>query len=213
MLIKMYGENKMKYYISKLISKLRLSSIKNSEINKKSKIGSGNNIINLKMDKYSYIGNDCIIVNVEIGSFCSIANNCVIGGANHPTDWLSTSPIFYEGKNILKKNFSFHKYNSYLNTHIGNDVWIGNNVLIKSGVKVSDGAIIGMGSIVTKNVGSYEIWAGNPARFIRRRFPDYVIDELNNHKWWNYDEEKIAELSLYSQDINQMLNKMRERND
>ena len=45
-------------------------------------------------------------------------------------------------------------------TVIGNDVWIGSNCLIKGGIKIGDGAVIGMGSILTKDVGPYEIWAG-----------------------------------------------------
>lgn len=203
----------MKYYLSKFISKLRISSVKSSTIDKKSKIGRGNNIINLKMNKYSYIGNDCIIVNSEIGSFCSIANNCIIGGASHPIDWLSSSPVFYDGKNILNKNFSENKFNSYSNTYIGNDVWIGNNVLVKSGVRIGDGAIVGMGSVVTKNVGEYEIWAGNPARLIKKRFSDSTILKLKNSKWWEFSEENIYAIADYTNNLEEVLKIIDERNE
>ena len=58
-------------------------------------------------------------------------------------------------------------------------------------VKIADGAVIGMGSIVTKDIGPYEIWAGNPARLIRKRFDDETIDAFEKMKWWEWDDNKI----------------------
>jgi acetyltransferase-like isoleucine patch superfamily enzyme len=54
---------------------------------------------------------------------------------------------------------------------IGNDVWIGAGATILRGVTIADGSIVGAGAVLTKNVGPNEIWAGNPARKIRDRFP------------------------------------------
>lgn len=197
----MFGKNKMKYLLSKLIKKIQISSVKNSKISRKSRIGSGNNLIKVNISNYSYIGNDCIFFNVNIGSFCSIANNCIIGGGDHPLNWVSTSPIFYSGKNVFKKNFSENIFLSDKTTYIGNDVWIGNNVLIKAGVTIGNGAVIGMGSIVTKNVGDYEIWAGNPAKLIRKRFSDKEIIELKKIQWWNFSEENLKKNSENMNDI------------
>ncbi|GHT95629.1 hypothetical protein FACS1894122_13280 [Alphaproteobacteria bacterium] len=58
-------------------------------------------------------------------------------------------------------------------------------------VHIGDGAIIGTNSLVTKNIGSYEIWGGNPAKLIRKRFSDDVIELLLKIQWWNWDIEKI----------------------
>ena len=53
---------------------------------------------------------------------------------------------------------------------IGDDVFIGANVTILSKVnKIGTGAVIGAGSVLTKDVGEYEIWAGNPAKFLKHR--------------------------------------------
>ncbi|EJT6167524.1 CatB-related O-acetyltransferase [Clostridium perfringens] len=95
----------------------------------------------------------------------------------------------------MKKNYSNHKFDIYNKTVIENDVWIGANTLIKSGVKIGNGAIIGMGSVVTKNVPPYEIWAGNPAKCIRKRFDDDIIEKLLLIKWWEYSEEKLTKES------------------
>lgn len=169
---------KLKYYFSKFIKKLHLPAIKNTVVHKSSNVCDGAHVVNSEIGKYSYIGNYCTIINTDIKAFCSIADNCIIGGAAHLIKWVSTSPAFHDVKNCMSKNFSNHAFETSQKTNIGNDVWIGNNSLIKSGIKIGDGAVIGMSSVVTKDVPSYEIWAGNPSKLIRKRFDDNTINEL-----------------------------------
>ena len=64
------------------------------------------------------------------------------------------------------------------------------NVL--SGVQVGHGAVIAAGSTVTKSVGPFEIVAGSPARVIRKRFTDDVIEQMLKIGWWNWSDERIA---------------------
>lgn len=185
----------IEYLLSKIIKKLHLRAIKNCRIHKTSKVCSGSHLINTTIGKHSDIGYDCTIINTEIGAFCSFGANIVIGGANHTVDWVSTSPVFNENKDHLTKKFSHHKFDLSNHTIIGNDVWIGNSVLIKANVTVGDGSVIGMGSVVTKDIPPYEIWAGNPARFIKNRFENDIASELLHMKWWDWEDEKIE---LYS---------------
>ena len=63
-----------------------------------------------------------------------------------------------------------------------------------------------MGSVLTKDVGEYEIWAGNPARLIRKRFNDEVIVQLIDSNWWNWDDDTLSQKSNYFNDINIFLN-------
>ena len=70
--------------------------------------------------------------------------------------------------------------------------------MIKAGVKIGDGAVIGMGSIVTHDVGAYEIWVGNPARLIRKRFDEETINELMKTKWWEWEDQSIEK---YAEDF------------
>lgn len=179
------------YYLPKLLKRIKLSSKKNCVLDSKSKVLGGCTLLNVSMGKYSYIGENNTIVNCDIGSFCSIAGGCMIGGGEHPVTSVSTSPVFHHGKNCLGTNFADADFNPYKKTVIGNDVWIAGRVLIKGGVVIGDGAVIGMGSVVTKDVGPYEIWAGNPARLIRKRFEDDVIDKMLQIKWWEFDDEKL----------------------
>src|SRR6185312_1217704 len=97
------------YILSKVLKKIRGSSIINSKIDKTSKVESGSHIVNTTFDRYSFCGYDCEIVNCDIGSFCSIANNVKIGGGMHPMQWVSMSPVFYEGRDSIKAKFSKHK--------------------------------------------------------------------------------------------------------
>lgn len=182
----------LKFYISKLLKRIfQMSSVNRCNIHKTAKIGDGCTISNTVLGKYSYVGDNTNISTVRVGNFTSISSYCGIGGGGHPTDWVSTSPVFNKHRSILRVNFSQNEYNPYKETVIGNDVWIGTHCLIKSGITIADGAVIGMGSVVTKDVGPYEIWAGNPAKLIRKRFDDETIDLLVKSEWWNWEDEKI----------------------
>ncbi len=55
---------------------------------------------------------------------------------------------------------------------IGSDVWIGSRVTILPGVHIGNGAVIGAGTVVTKDVPDYEVWAGNPAHYLKSRLQD-----------------------------------------
>ena len=194
------------YYMIRILRKfIFFSSVKSSVIDKTSKIGLNNQIFHCNINRYTYTGENCNIIEAEIGSFCSIASNCIIGGAAHPVDWVSTSPVFHKGRNVLNKNFSDNAFEPYQKTIIKNDVWIGSNSLVKAGVTIENGAVIGMGSVVTKNIPPYEIWAGNPARFIRKRFDDETINALISLKWWEWDNNKLSEYAKYSNVVNEFI--------
>ena len=88
---------------------------------------------------------------------------------------------------------------------MGNDVWIGEGCKVKAGIRIDNGAILGMGSVLTKDVGPYEIWAGNPARFIRKRFDDKTIEKLVESEWWEWEDTKIKEYAKYFNDPDQFI--------
>lgn len=179
------------YYFAKILHKMRLSSFKKCAIDKTSKVDSECALAYVQMGRYSYVGSESHITSTKIGNFVSIGSKCQIGGGTHPLDMVSTSPVFLEGRNILRKNFGKIQFDQYREVVIGNDVWIGDGCYIKAGVTIGNGAVVGAHAVVTKDVKPYTIVAGSPAREIRPRFPEKVAIGLNRIEWWNWSDEKI----------------------
>ena len=201
----------VRYALSKLFRYIfHPSAIRNSKLHPTAKVGTDCNIVNCSMGRYSYIGSNTNVSMTTVGAFTSISANCSIGGGAHPIDWVSTSPAFTDARSILRVNIVPNHFEPHKQTEIGNDVWIGTHVLIKAGVRIGDGAIIGMGSVVTKDVGPYEIWAGNPAKCIKKRFNDEIIDGLRKSKWWEYDVEKLQSLGASMTDPEAFINRVEE---
>lgn len=142
---------------------------------------------------------------LKIGKFCSISDEVtILLGGEHRTDWVSTYPF---NKVINNANHFTGHPKTKGDVYIGNDVWIGYGAFILSGVNVHDGAVIGAKSVITGDVPAYSIVAGNPARTVRFRFSDEVIDKLLKIAWWNWSISKIQEVLPYvlSSDIDEFL--------
>ena len=129
-----------------------------------------------------------------IGRFCSIACGArfLFNSANHALGSLSTYPfpIFREEwAHGIEVNKAWDNKGDIV---IGNDVWIGYEAVILAGVTIGDGAIIGARAVVTKDVPPYTIVGGVPAKPIRRRFPEEIINELLSLRWWELPPEQIS---------------------
>ena len=123
-----------------------------------------------------------------IGKYCSVATGVqfMMGGTQgHNYNWIATHPLI----SVDGSSFPGHKWKG--NTIIGNDVWLGAESLIMPGIKIANGAVIASRSVVTKNIGPYEIWGGNPAKFIKKRFTDDDIKKLQEIKWWDWNPKTL----------------------
>jgi len=86
---------------------------------------------------------------------------------------------------------------------IGSDVWIGRGCHLKAAshpLTIGNGAIIASNSNVVKDVPPYAIVGGNPARFIRWRFPEKIREALQTIRWWDWPLEKIHAARLDMKD-------------
>jgi acetyltransferase-like isoleucine patch superfamily enzyme len=117
----------------------------------------------------------------------------VIGVAAHPTNFVSTHPSFYSNPLIFETFAEEMHFKQNLEIKIGNDVWIGSHSKIIGNLTIGDGAIIALGAVVTKDVPPYAIVGGIPARIIKFRFNDEIINFLVNTKWWDLDVNWIKE--------------------
>jgi carbonic anhydrase/acetyltransferase-like protein (isoleucine patch superfamily) len=154
-------------------------------------------IIDSTVGDFSYVQEGTKVLSCDIDKYCSIGGSSFIGLPEHPLEFISTSPVFYDpeqplDKFLVKKQLILQPQKR---TIINADVWIGQGSLVKSGVQIGVGAVIGAGTIVTKDVGPYEIVAGSPSRLIRYRFEKALIQELLESKWWEMSTEKLEQLS------------------
>lgn len=130
-----------------------------------------------------------------IGKFCQIADGVefVMNGANHQMNAVSTFPFYtLEGWDMAPPAPADLPLKG--DTVIGNDVWIGQNAVILPGVRIGDGAIIGANSVVGSDVEPYTVVAGNPAKELRKRFDDELIDLLLRFRWWDRSIDEIDAL-------------------
>ncbi len=111
------------------------------------------------IDNSANLSTECIVGStsqVYIGKYCLIARGCYIGGIQHKFDRLDI-PIVQQELDMRG------------GTHIEDDVWLGAHVIVNDGVRIGKGAVIGAGSVVTKDIPSYKIAVGVPAKVIKSR--------------------------------------------
>lgn len=153
---------------------------------------------NCKIGAYTYFGRGDLVGSVRsIGRFCSIAPNVTIGLGEHPMHFLSTHPAFFKGAGMfpgLKEVMGVDRDASTLSyaPEIGNDVWIGTNAVISRGVKIGHGAVIGAGAFVNKDVPDYAIVVGQPARVVKLRFAESIVERLLRLSWWDYPPDLMT---------------------
>ena len=151
----------------------------------------------------SGIGVGSYVADSDIGRYTMIGSRVSIGGFEHPITSLTVAPLQW-GQSIEKFSLSAaaearlakRRKPEMRRTYLGSDVWIGNNVVVKSGVKIDHGAIVGAGSVVTKDIGPYEIHVGNPSRFLKYRLEQKQIESLLQIAWWNLPVEHLAFLDF-----------------
>ncbi len=169
-----------------------------SSLSKGVKILKNVNLGNCKVEKFTYVGINSNFSNTSIGSFCSIGPEVICGLGTHPTNFASTYPGFYSQKASGSVWFGHnHDFEEQSKTIIESDVWIGARAIIIGGVKINTGAIIAAGAIVTKDVPSYAIVAGVPAKIIKYRFSPDVIKALLDSKWWELEDDLLKKVAIH----------------
>lgn len=177
-------------------------------------IGDNCNINRCEIGEYTYMSSNVELPFCKIGKYNSIASGVRLAAGQHPKEFVSTHPIFYNGGKyklrgkikdalLVFNEFSYIEETNLL-CEIGNDVWIGTGAMLVCGKKalhIGDGAIIGAGAVVTKDVPDYAIVTGIPARIVSYRFKnDYIRETIKKSGWWDKSAEWINANMIYFDD-------------
>lgn len=166
------------------------SIISKSYLAQRCAIGRRNIISNSKLGMGTSTQGNTTIRFSTIGKFCAIAWNVTIGAPNHEIYSLALAENDYIFPDEKKESMpSFHEKDCF----IGNDVWIAAGAHVMRGVTVGDGAVVAANAVVTKDVPPYAIVAGVPAKIIKYRFSETVINRLIRISWWNLPQQILDE--------------------
>lgn len=196
---RLFCKNLIKFFYYLTQSEIYLGKVfkivKNSKLSKNTLVYSPCSMSEVTVGFGTYIASYSNIHNTTIGKFCSIGPNFFCGYGIHPLNGISTAPMFYSSKKqngtTLSKEDKVEERKSII---IGNDVFIGANVILLDGVSIGDGAVIGAGAVVTKDIPPYAIALGVPAKVVKFRFDDIVIQKMLEIKWWDWSEDKLKEV-------------------
>jgi phosphonate metabolism protein (transferase hexapeptide repeat family) len=170
------------------------AQVRASELGAYCEVGARTMLLEVTMGDYSYVVNDSQITYATIGKFCSIAAMTRINPGNHPMHRPTQAHFTYRASAYFPGEADDDAFFAWRRSHhitIGHDVWIGHGAIVLPGRNIGTGAVIAAGAIVTKDVPAYTIAAGNPARPIRRRFPEAIADRLVALQWWDWDHEQL----------------------
>jgi hypothetical protein len=157
-------------------------------------IGARTILLETEVGDYSYIVNDSNAAYTKFGKFCSVAAMTRINPGNHPMHRAAQAHFTYRASSYFPDEADDADFFEWRRAHrvvIGHDVWIGHGAIVLPGHTVGDGAVIAAGSIVTKDVAPYTIVGGNPARPIRRRFPNQIAARMVRLAWWHWSHERL----------------------
>ena len=137
---------------------------------------------------------------IKVGNFSSISWDIIFRmGENGEHNYRNVGTYVHTDWNFPVE---FRPTQGICQISIGNDVWIGRGSILKSTnpakpLIIGDGAVVASDSVVVKNVPPYAIVGGNPAKIIKYRFPEKIIESLLKIKWWDWDIDKIHDEFKY----------------
>lgn len=150
----------------------------------------------VELGDWTYMNNDCDVVSlrnsrkVVVGKYSSVGKCKFIMDADHNTGFASTYPFRELGCN--KGAPPNKKDKAQPDVLVGNDVWICDDAVIHGGVVIGDGAVVAGSAVVTKDVPSYAVVAGNPARVVKYRFDADTISRMLEVKWWDMPHHLVS---------------------
>jgi len=135
---------------------------------------------------------------LRIGSYCAVAEGLYVNvdDDSHPINYAASINFNSEARMKDDGFFISLSFGNRINkakkgVSIGSDVWIGRNVRIFHGAEIGNGCVIGEQSLVRGICEPYGVYAGVPAKLVKKRFSEKIINELMKLQWWNWPEDRM----------------------
>lgn len=168
--------------------------IVNSHFGRWCEVGAHSRVINATFEDYAYCDRMADIANTTVGRFSNIAAMTRIGPTDHPFSHAAQHHFLYRSSyywDDVADDPAFFAARAARRTTLGADCWIGHGAIIKPEVTVGIGAVVASGAVVTKDVAPFMMVAGCPAKSLRARFSDAIIDRLLALAWWEWDHDAL----------------------
>lgn len=139
----------------------------------------------------------------HFGRYSQVGESTIVGPPEHPMTMFSTHPFAFARPSHLPKMYEMPDFARICpendqrpawadaevatDTYVGHEAYVGAGSFIRRGVRVGNGAVIGACSVVTRDIPDFAIVAGSPAKVLRMRFSDAMIERLQKLAWWHYD--------------------------
>lgn len=139
---------------------------------------------------------------VQFGRYSQIGESSILGPPEHPHGWFSNHPFAFTRPRDMPSIYALPDFvrlgpedsdaTSFADTTpndtvIGHEAYVGARCFVKRGVRIGDGAVVGACSLVMHDIPPYAIAVGSPARVLRLRFPEKLVERYLALEWWRYD--------------------------
>lgn len=150
----------------------------------------------------------------SFGRYAQIGESSIIGPPEHPMSWFSSHPFAFTRPQFMPNMYQLPDFARLApdadagrswaetvpnDTRIGHEAYVGVGTFIKRGVTIGDGAVVGAKSVVTKDVPPYAIAVGSPARVVKLRFDEKLVERFLKLQWWRYDLAPYKTMVDFSQ--------------
>lgn len=139
---------------------------------------------------------------VTIGRYAQIGESSILGPPEHPQDGFTNHPFAFTRPQYMPNMYALPDFarlapqadagpsyvDSAINrTVIGHEAYVGVGSFVRRGVTIGDGALVGARSVVTRDIPPYAVAVGSPAKVVRLRFAENLVERFLKLQWWRYD--------------------------